>query len=170
MWSVRECVGCKYKTPSLEKFTCLAIDIASVSEASVPVELRTCIEEPWKTEYVGDRLCSECGHRGAYKSTRIESVPRVLILQLKRFQLTETGYIKNQALVKVPLCFKLKEHDYNVIGIVNHVGSTMNSGHYTADIKVENWKHCNDRRITNIRTVEEDSSEVYLVFSLKSPQ
>ena len=96
-------------------------------------------------------------------------MPSVLILQLKRFQLTEWGYIKNQALVKVPRCFKVKGHDYNVIGIVNHVGSTMNSGHYTADIKVANWKHCNDRRIMNMRTVE-NSREAYLVFSLKSPQ
>ena len=162
--SVLECLSCKHRSPSSEKFSCLVLDIPSQPEGGAPVDLRTCFKESWKTEFVKDGKCSSCGFAGANKSFQIESMPSILIVQVKRFELTEGGYIKNQTLVKIPQYFELEQEQYNVIGIVNHVGDSMDSGHYTANVKLGNWKLCNDRRIQNIGTMQVNSSEVYLVF------
>ena len=40
---------------------------------------------------------------------------------------------------------------YDLFGVSNHIGS-MNSGHYTADVKhfaSEQWFHCNDDRFVD---------------------
>ena len=112
--------------------------------------------------------CFGCSNVGANKSMEIDVMPCILILQLKRFQATDFGYVKNQNMVNVPKNFLVKQVQYDVAAVVNHVGSTMDSGHYTADVNLgTNWKCCNDRRILDIGTRQESTDEAYLVFCIR---
>ena len=56
---------------------------------------------------------------------------------------------------------------YRIIARVDHVGRTMTSGHYTAEINVGEWKHCDDKKIVEAGRWLENSKEVYLVFCEK---
>ena len=107
-----------------------------------------------------------CGARSAVKSTHMQVWPRVLVLHLKRFTPTLNGYRKIHAVVEVGDTFEIGGERFCVLAKVNHIGRKMDSGHYTADIKLGKWKHCNDSIISNYRA-EDRSREVYLVFAEK---
>ena len=94
----------------------------------------------------------------------MEVWPRTLLLQLKRFKPSLHQYQKNVSVVEVGNTFEVEGEQFRVFAKVNHVGSAMLAGHYTADIKLGNWKHCDDRRVSNYGT-QERSHEVYLVFA-----
>ena len=98
------------------------------------------------------------------KSTHLEVWPRILLLHLKRFTPTLYGYQKIQSLIDAVDTFEVEGVQYRVLAKVNHIGSSMNSGHYTADILLGKWKRCDDRRITDC-TRQDPSREVYLIFS-----
>ena len=100
------------------------------------ISLESCIRETLATEMVidDDWSCTSCGGTFAEKSMEMAELPGVLLLHLKRFVLSDTNYCKNHALVKIPEAFMMHHNKYCVVGIVNHAGGTMNSGHYTADI------------------------------------
>ena len=70
-------------------------------------------------------------------------------------------------MVKLPEEFEIGNDRYCIIAKVNHLDGAMSSGHYTADIKVGKWKHCDDRRVTEMRAMAEISKEAYLVFCEK---
>ena len=94
---------------------------------------------------------------------QVATLPSVLLLHLKRFVLTDKGYRKNHAVVKLPEFFMMYRDRYRIIGSVNHLGATMNSGHYTANIHADQWKCCNDMEISVRGHLKEHSSDAYLL-------
>ena len=53
---------------------------------------------------------------------------------------------------------------YKLIGMVNHIGQSMHSGHYTAEVRLDTWKKCNDSAVTPCGDRRGlISSEVYLL-------
>ena len=70
-----------------------------------------------------------------------------------------------------PFCIyeniKLGLINYTLLGLIDHHGFFINSGHYVSYIRQNNkWYHCNDKHITetNLLTL---SNNVYLVFCTK---
>ena len=160
--SVLECSFCGHQSPTSEKFRCLSLDIPT----SLLPDPDACFKETWKSEFLSEARCPGCGSIGVSKSTQITSMPNVLVVQLKRFRQSVRGYVKNQATVTVPHRFCIHQQAYDVIGVVNHVGGDLNAGHYTADILLDRWKHCNDRKVRNIERAQ-NSKEAYLLFCMK---
>ena len=113
----------------------------TVSRSS-PVTVSECFQHTFKEEVVQDNedkwCCGFCGADSAVKSTHMEAWPRTLLLHLKRFKPTLHQYQKNLSVVEVGNTFEVEGEQFRVLVKVNHVGSTMQSGHYTADIKLGN--------------------------------
>lgn len=82
-----------------------------------------------------------CGYTEAIRSISFEVLPRLLIIQLKRFS---GGMEKINSYIPTPLilnCFCVKcysapenekPHIYRLYSVITHVGATMSVGHYIA--------------------------------------
>ena len=166
------CASCKsLSSHQVESFSCLSVGIPYVHTAksqSSPITITDCFNHTFKEEVVKDKddpwSCGNCGTDSAVKSTRVEAWPRVLLLHLKRFKPILGQYQKNQSVVEVGNTFEVEGEQYRVLAKVNHVGATMESGHYTADIRLDKWKRCDDRRIFDTQP-QNRSQEVYMIFS-----
>ena len=89
----------------------------------------------------------------------------MLILHLKRFTQSSKGATKNREAVMIPDWLEVQQRMYQLTAVVNPIGSSMNSGHYTADVKVgSNWKKCDDTIIRGGRKMNSMSTEAYLMF------
>lgn len=107
------------------------------------------------------------------KSLSFWSLPKILVIGLKRFDYTNK---KNQRLVHFPLNnldlthyvvgYNKEEYTYKLYGVCNHFGNA-NGGHYTAYIRNanDNWYEFNDSTITHIkRTQKVISTKAYCLF------
>lgn len=115
--------------------------------------LDDCLREFSAEESLGESnpwFCPSCkALRSAQKQIQLWSVPSVLVVHLKRFETNRGGSNRRKVTddVKFPLeGFKLGHehvlgvapgHDnyYDLVGVINHIGSSANSGHYTAFVK-----------------------------------
>ena len=96
----------------------------------------------------------------------METIPQFLFLHLKKFRQSGDGYRKNRGEVLLPHIIEVQQEMYRICAVVNHIGSSMSSGHYTADVKVDafNWMKCDDVRVRDNRGLKRVSSEAYLIF------
>ncbi len=93
------------------------------------------------------------------------NAPELLVVHLKRFLPTDRGYFVKDCTVVARL---YEGTLYQLIGMVNHSGS-MNCGHYTANIKVnDRWKLCNDSRVADHNSMGQKSKSAYLLFYIVS--
>ena len=142
------------------------------ASASAPVSLFDCLdhhcapevltgENAWFNEAAGEL-------QDVQKRLSFWSMPNVLIVVLKRFEMNARGYVRKiQVPVDVPCSradFSKYVHGYNptsyvydLFGVCNHHGGSAMGGHYTATIKNANgkWYACND---TLVKEVPLDSS------------
>jgi ubiquitin C-terminal hydrolase len=98
------------------------------------------------------------------------SLPNVLIIVLKRFEMNARGYVRKiQVPVDVPCNradFSKYVHGYNpasyvydLFGVCNHHGGSPMGGHYTATIRNANgsWYACNDTLVREVPLASNDS-------------
>ncbi|CAF1432985.1 unnamed protein product [Adineta steineri] len=136
------CLQCMHTSSSYESFVCLTLPIPSTNQCT----LQDCLQSLNEDEYLIDDdskwFCSKCQcHSNAKKRLEIHKLPKILIIQLKRFQMnSEMRWIKDESLVLYPED-DLDLHQYSsspsseqalytLYSIVNHNGS-LNDGHYT---------------------------------------
>lgn len=88
------------------------------------------------------------------------SLPHVLVVTLKRFNVSTTSIRKNHAFVdfedtldlsKYVIGYNKKSYVYELFGICNHTGG-VHGGHYTSYVKNanSNWYHFNDTNVSRI--------------------
>lgn len=135
--------------------------------ASAPVSLFDCLdhhcapevlsgENAWFNEATGKK-------QDVQKRMSFWSLPNVLIVVLKRFEMNARGYVRKiQVPVDVPCNradFSKYVHGYNpasyvydLFGVCNHHGGSAMGGHYTATIKNANgkWYACNDTLVKEV--------------------
>jgi len=101
------------------------------------------------TEDEEDFFCSKCKHTRITTSSTIYSLPKILIINLKR--VGENDFYKHN--VEIPINLKLKnkldniDYEYELIGLVKHLGDEK-SGHNIAYCKNyfdDVWYEYNDR-------------------------
>ena len=140
-----------------EVFTTMMVDI--------PIEknkdLINLLLEFYKIEELDSATwkCDKCGEKcGAKKQCKLVKMPKVLIIVLKRFLMTENGNFKkiNDPIDITPdLEFKFdsKIYKYKLYAIGNHMGS-YNGGHYNALIATKNSTHENTQEHIQENTQE----------------
>lgn len=119
----------------------------------------------------------------ASKEYKFERMPGVLVVHLKRFAFSAAGGDKIAKHIEFPerlvIPTKLlgphaggsekERRSYDLFGVVEHHGHTLQSGHYTASIKRDqHWYHVDDTTInpTTIQTVLR--RQAYLLFYLRA--
>ncbi|XP_005740929.1 ubiquitin carboxyl-terminal hydrolase 37-like, partial [Pundamilia nyererei] len=172
MENMRTCKSCGHQSSHQEEFTNLSLDL--VPEGSVKNMLETYLKEQ-KIEF----LC-DCGGMTSEVKPSFHTLPRVLILHLKRF-----GFIKTCKLQKVndpvrlqrDLVVSSKQGDgcYSLISIISHYGGTE-SGHYICNsvhpdaspqVTSDPWLTYNDAQVlhaTGCAVFEEQQHSAYILF------
>ena len=127
--------------------------------------------------------CPKCkDHKQASKKVDIYKMPKILIVQLKRFGTTRSAYTsrrKVKDLIKFPLDDldftdyhfgpfdkKTEKPVYTLTGVSNHSGE-MGFGHYTAygrSVRDGKWYMFDDSRVSEVRDPESVCSSAGYVF------
>ena len=104
----------------------------------------------------------------AKKSISFWSLPNILVIDIKRFNISHTinTMKKNQVMIDFPLenldlskyviGYDKNSYIYDLYGVCNHSGSLL-GGHYTAFVKNMNdkWYHYNDTIVTEVKIEEQ---------------
>jgi ubiquitin carboxyl-terminal hydrolase 4/11/15 len=128
-------------------------------------------------------ICPSCDERrDAFKDLGLWRLPRVLILQLKRFSSDGKTRTKLEEFVDFPLRDLALEEwasngaekgsAYDLFAVVNHVGG-LGGGHYTAfakDLHSEQWFSFDDARVAPVPRDRVASSAAYILFYRKQIQ
>ncbi|EGF77996.1 hypothetical protein BATDEDRAFT_13604, partial [Batrachochytrium dendrobatidis JAM81] len=142
-----KCLNCESITNRVESFLDLSIDIDQHSSIS------SCLRNFSSSEVLYGKnkfFCDTCNSlQEAEKRMKIKRLPNVLAVHLKRFKFQEQlgRYSKLSYQVSFPLELRLfntadgaenADRLYQLHGVVVHIGSSPQSGHYVALIKSEN--------------------------------
>lgn len=113
-------------------------------------------ENAWFNETTGKK-------QDVQKRLSFWSLPNVLIVVLKRFEMTARGYTRKiQTPIEVPCVradfskyvvgYNKESYVYELFGVCNHHGGSPMGGHYTATIKNANgkWYGCNDTIVKEV--------------------
>lgn len=147
------------------------------------LQLKDCISQFTNVERLGADdpwYCPKCKkHQQATKKFDIWSLPKVLIIHLKRFSFSRSWRDKIDTLVEFPVnnldmskyvlnpAQKEKGHlIYNLIGVANHFGG-LGGGHYTAYAKnaLQNaWYSFDDALVTQTTSSNVVTRSAYVLF------
>eukprot|EP01090_Pellita_catalonica_P016435 TRINITY_DN4691_c0_g1_i1.p1 TRINITY_DN4691_c0_g1~~TRINITY_DN4691_c0_g1_i1.p1 ORF type:complete len:646 (+),score=94.46 TRINITY_DN4691_c0_g1_i1:236-1939(+) len=141
--------------------------------------IESCLKQFCKPEVLGKQdmwYCSSCKeHKQATKALELWHLPKILIVQLKRFQYSKHYREKLNTFCDFPLSnFDLspyvlsgqKNLQYNLFGVSNHSGG-LRGGHYTAyakNFKDGKWYHFNDSNVHPTKAESVKSSAAYVLF------
>lgn len=161
------CDNCGYSRSKEEMYRHLSIDVAdnTKNKDSQKWTIDKGLQKFFQPETL-DIRCEKCKEgQSATQNMEITSFPKVLLLHLKRFIISEK-YSENDKSTHSPtsqLTFRKNKEpvifgktlrldqlcpsakDYQLRGVVHHIGSSASSGHYTTDAlrsdssKKENW-------------------------------
>eukprot|EP01134_Creolimax_fragrantissima_P005476 CFRG5476T1 len=115
----------------------------------------------------------------AHKQSRLERLPAVLVLHLKRFVYDpESGIRKLHKFVPYPLQLTISDdlvsaptkigsaqRQYRLFSVVDHHGEEAEGGHYTCDVRkpgTQSWLRCDDSKIEPISPEEATGGVEYL--------
>ncbi|GAA5909816.1 uncharacterized protein JCM6883_003102 [Sporobolomyces salmoneus] len=187
-----ECLYCQETSTTYNPLQTLPLPIPE-QQGDNAVQLEDCIDEFLREEILeGENAwnCPQCRRpRTASKQLAITRLPKILIIQLKRF----TSYSSFSAKVETNVDFPLEDLDlgyllppkstsnrfdlnlpheantnYELYALVNHLGSENTSGHYTAIVrKGDTFLEIDDESITPVpasELVDRCASSVYLLF------
>lgn len=166
-----------------EPFCLLNISLPTSDE---PVSLHSCLTTHCQPEFLSGENAwyNEVTNEKQNVKKRISfwSLPTILIIVLKRFEMNTHGHvnkIRNQIIVPCDnVDFSQYVHGYNsdsyvyqLFGICNHHGNSVMGGHYTATIRNANgkWYACNDTIVKEVplNTTEIVSNLPYCLFYRK---
>lgn len=120
--------------------------------------------------------CSKCKYGKHDVSTTFRNCPSILIVQINRYGMTSDGIVeKVNTAVEVPEQLILENtdedglaHRFEPVGLIAHVGSAMDCGHYTSYVKHDDqWFHYNDMDVTRMLkcdALKAAQTTVYLAF------
>jgi ubiquitin C-terminal hydrolase len=103
----------------------------------------------------------------AYKRLYLKSLPKYLLIQLKRFTFFSSSN-KNNTSIDIPINLDIRNNSYQLRGIIYHMGSA-NGGHYVAIIYHKNeWYLCDDSNISKINDINKYLDKGYTYLYVKN--
>lgn len=175
------CADCGIKNSRREPFLDVSLSIFNRPRSdSNTLTLEECLFHFTSVETLVDtHICEYCGAASQrLKQLTIDTLPRVLVVHLKRFDALASKKLSDIVLFPAdspldlgPFLTKLHtadcappNHLYELNAVINHHGS-LTCGHYTAHIKHGgNWFHCDDHLITPVDLDTVKRSEAYILF------
>ena len=151
------------------------------STISIPVEnnLYDCLkkfEEPFLMEKLNQCFCPNCKKdTDCIKKSKIYKIPYYLIIHFQR----TVKSVKSQNLIQIPFSFDFNEFcenknfddfNYELIGTINHYGSSSKSGHYLAYCKNyydQKWYCFNDNSVKEINEKDVINKQTIIVLYQK---
>ena len=128
--------------------------------------LNDCINIFLEKEKLEDQLkCSNCNKlRTFYKNFQFDKLSQILIVSLKRFKYSSIINNKINTFVKYPLKnLEINNELFDLYGVIHHIGS-LNSGHYTCMLKINNkWFLFDD---SHFREISEENVVSYTAYIL----
>ena len=114
--------------------------------------------------------CRKCTIQSSQSlCTSYQETPKMLLIQINRLSVSNLHGRprKNNHPFGIYENIKLGLINYTLLGLIEHHGVFIDSGHYVSYIRQSNkWYHCDDKHITetNLLTL---SNNVYLMFYAK---
>lgn len=163
---------CKHKEYSCDTLFDLSLTLPSINTFSCT--LYDCFDSLIRETSVPEYKCQNCKEKGKCRSkVEFYRLPKVLVIQLKRFIISMSRAQKLDTEVVYPDTLDLKKYcrndcaKYKLHGISSHSGS-LSSGHYIADVFEDNrWYTCNDERVF-VSDFPKKFSSAYLLFYIMS--
>ncbi|OQS04141.1 ubiquitin-specific protease [Thraustotheca clavata] len=161
-------------------------DIKLSYRRELALDLRSCIVKFTEREQLGENdtwYCPKCKqHVRAFKKFDLFSLPKILLIQLKRFRYNQGMYLlhrdKINTLVKFPIQgldlseFVIRPHTsavYDLYAVSEHSGG-LGGGHYTAKAKNPRngeWYNFNDSSTSSTNASDAVTSQAYVLFYLR---
>lgn len=172
------CKDCDNIRETIDPMLDLSLEI---QENKIPInDLHSCLKKFTKSEEL-DVLynCNNCRKKTKVtKQLKLDKLPPVLSIQLKRFEHFNGISNKIESHVSIPIILNMDEYtttiskkggpsdtkNYELFGIVVHIGS-VNTGHYIAYIKKGNyWFKFDDATVTRVSQEDVLKVKAYLLF------
>eukprot|EP00301_Raphidiophrys_heterophryoidea_P020999 c5554_g1_i1.p1 GENE.c5554_g1_i1~~c5554_g1_i1.p1 ORF type:complete len:143 (+),score=37.80 c5554_g1_i1:332-760(+) len=123
-------------------------------------------------------MCPRCKRKcKCTKRVTLYTLPKILVIHLKRFSATSMFSLKVQTAVTVPPILNLTPFVtspdsaavplYEWYGVSSHHGITIRSGHYTAqckDLQQQQWFSFDDSRVSSLPSLPHPDTDTYVLF------
>ncbi|TVU20655.1 hypothetical protein EJB05_36872 [Eragrostis curvula] len=173
-----KCLVCKGESNKTDEIMDISLDLpgsTSVGDALAR------FFKPEILEGANKYSCERCKKlTSARKQMFILRAPKVLVIQLKRFEGLNGGKINRniefkEALVLSDFIYNKNKDSqpvYNLFGSIVHSGLSPESGHYYAYVKdaIGRWYCCNDSHVSLSSSQDVLSEKVYILFYILSPK
>ena len=169
--SSHTCQHCFYSFATNQPFKLytLQMDLPSMLEIQT-FDLHTLIEHFHRPTIQYEYRCSGCNTENSTEKTITIIVPPcILVIQLSRFR----GLEKIEKYVRIPaqtsIRYNIDDNEYNtqyrIVGIIVHIGQSMQVGHYVAFIRAgEKWFKMDDDIVSAVRWSTVRKQKAYLLF------
>jgi integrase len=128
--------------------------------------LRSCIEAYEAPDY----FKASDNKRNVKHAMRLAKPGEHIIFHISRFERTgPTTFKKVTRPINLPRLFAIAGVQFEVTAVVNHIGATPHSGHYTACIRRDgDWWLADDAKVTRLTTPDRHLNTAYLVFARRA--
>lgn len=171
-----KCLVCKGESNKTDEIMDISLDLLGSSSVG---DALACFFRPELLEGANKYSCERCKKlTSARKQMFILRAPKVLVIQLKRFEGINGGKINRNIGFKESLILSdfmyNKNQDsqpvYNLFASIVHSGFSPESGHYYAYVKdsIGRWYCCNDSHVSLSSSQDVLSEKVYILFYILS--
>ncbi|XP_023247472.1 uncharacterized protein LOC106645861 [Copidosoma floridanum] len=173
------CLQCSKKKQKNIENLMLLIDLPS-KDCDGTRDLIDMINTTYDTEQ-RELTCESCKHDRHTMDTKLKKIPKILMAQVKRYEMTNEGIInKKSTEIDIPRLLQLDrlviQNDselslspsYEPVGIISHIGDSIDSGHYISFVKHKDEWFCYDD--ANVKILSEDEvfkfvqTNAYVIF------
>lgn len=158
------CKNCNNIVNKIEQYKEISLNI---TKNELNNNLESLLDSYFKNENLNDYRCEKCEMKKCNKKIELLNTPNYLIIQLKRFEFNMKTYNFSKILKEVnyPLFLDMNKYClqdninkninekniYELTSIINHLGISLQSGHYTSFHKINNqWFEANDSDINKV--------------------
>ena len=139
----------------------LLLHLVPLSAGKASISLEDCLRAFSAVSTIAEYRCETCAKKVTAEDwTEITSVGPLALIVLKRFN-GRGQKIPTPITLPPTVSIGSKNEMYRLIGVVNHLGNTPRSGHYTADVfhdAEQRWLNANDRAVKDEKSPAEVAS------------
>lgn len=134
--------------------------------------IEECIKNYFKSSLIEDAICGGCQARGYKSKLKLNIVPKIFSMQIKRFNGTDKKFNPIELRENIQLAINGMRHEYKISAVINHSGLNIQSGHYYMygrnrtynKLTTDKWFQFNDGYVSASKFEDITLSDVYMIF------